>query len=98
MELSPALTKPNTSFVQVGESIGEWFVRIVENGDVTVFQSFGAEERALAYADDQRIRIGLAEIQRLTRDVQINPATWAHDAPRRGYAGSHSAYARCLAA
>lgn len=60
MSINPAMTESSDSFVQVVESIGEWFVRIVENGEVTAFQSFEVEDFALAYADGQRFRLGLS--------------------------------------
>jgi hypothetical protein len=64
MSINPAMTESSDSVVQVVESIGEWFVRIVENGEVTALRSFEVEDFALSYADSQRFRLGLAALPR----------------------------------
>jgi len=46
--------------VEVVESGGEWFVRIAD-GDEELTRSFVLESLALAFAEGQRIRLGLDE-------------------------------------
>lgn len=46
--------------VEVVEACGEWFVRVVED-DQELTRSFELESFALAYAEAQRRRIGLAD-------------------------------------
>lgn len=50
--------------VELFEAGGEWCVRIVENGDEQV-SSFVIESFAMAFAEGQRIRLGLDGIVRL---------------------------------
>ncbi|MBM2712398.1 hypothetical protein JQK88_14260 [Mesorhizobium caraganae] len=50
--------------VEVIEARGEWFVRVVED-DQELTRSFNLESFALAYAEGQRIRLGLADFKRL---------------------------------
>ena len=50
--------------VEVVEACGEWFVRVVEE-DLELTRSFEIESFALAYAEGQRRRLGLAEFTRL---------------------------------
>ena len=50
--------------VEVVEACGEWFVRVVD-GDEELTRSFELESFALAYAEGQRLRLGLAEFTRL---------------------------------
>ncbi len=50
--------------VEVVEACGEWFVRVVEE-DQELTRSFELESFALAYAEGQRIRLGLDKIVRL---------------------------------
>jgi hypothetical protein len=50
--------------VEVVEACGEWFVRVVED-DQELTRSFDLESFALAYAEGQRIRLGLADFRRL---------------------------------
>ena len=52
------------SCVEVIEACGEWFVRVVED-DQELTRSFDLESFALAYAEGQRIRLGLADFRRL---------------------------------
>ncbi|WP_095087601.1 hypothetical protein [Mesorhizobium sophorae] len=47
--------------VEVVEACGEWFVRVVED-DQELTRSFELESFALAYAEGQRLRLGLAEM------------------------------------
>lgn len=63
VELSfPPVSSPNA--VEVVESFGEWFVRVIEDGAEQV-ASFVAESFALAFAEGQRVRLGLEVITRL---------------------------------
>jgi len=50
--------------VEVMEACGEWFVRVVD-GDEELTRSFELESFALAFAEGQRIRLGLADFDRL---------------------------------
>ncbi|BCG83829.1 hypothetical protein [Mesorhizobium sp. 113-3-3] len=50
--------------VEVMEACGEWFVRVVD-GDEELTRSFESESFALAFAEGQRIRLGLADFDRL---------------------------------
>jgi hypothetical protein len=52
------------SHVEVVEACGEWFVRVVD-GDEELTRSFELESFALAFAEGQRRRLGLAEFTRL---------------------------------
>lgn len=47
------------TYVEIIEGIGEWFVRIVEHGEVTAIRSFGTESVATSFADGQRLRLRL---------------------------------------
>lgn len=59
MSTDSAYTNPLARSVEVIEACGEWFVRIALDGAETVV-SFELESFARAYADGQRIRLGLA--------------------------------------
>ena len=50
--------------VEVIEACGEWFVRVVD-GDEELTRSFEIESFALAFAEGQRRRLGLADFRRL---------------------------------
>jgi hypothetical protein len=50
--------------VEVVEACGEWFVRVVEGGKATT-TSFELEAFALAFAEGQRIRLGLETMTRI---------------------------------
>jgi hypothetical protein len=50
--------------IEVVEACGEWFVRVVEE-DQEITRSFELESFALAFAEGQRIRLGLADFTRL---------------------------------
>ncbi|PBB24017.1 MULTISPECIES: hypothetical protein [unclassified Mesorhizobium] len=50
--------------VEMIQVCGEWFVRVV-NGDEEIIRSFELEAFALAYAEGQRIRLGLAYFDQL---------------------------------
>jgi len=54
----------NQRCVEVMEACGEWFVRVVD-GDEELTRSFELESFALAFAEGQRIRLGLADFDRL---------------------------------
>lgn len=59
MSNDPAPAHPLSRSVEIVEACGEWFVRVVLYGAETVV-SFELESFARAYADGQRIRLGLA--------------------------------------
>ena len=50
--------------VEVVEACGEWFVLVVEE-DQELTRSFELESFALAYAEGQRLRLGLAAFKRI---------------------------------
>ncbi|MGX8010638.1 hypothetical protein ACVDG8_017575 [Mesorhizobium sp. ORM8.1] len=50
--------------IEVVEACGEWFVRVVEE-DQEITRSFELESFALAFAEGQRIRLGLTGFRRL---------------------------------
>jgi hypothetical protein len=50
--------------IELFETDGEWCVRVVENGGEQV-ATFVMESFALAYAEGQRIRLGIDSITRL---------------------------------
>jgi len=50
--------------VEVVETCGEWHVRVVEE-DQELIRSFEIESFALAFAEGQRRRLGLADFMRL---------------------------------
>jgi hypothetical protein len=50
--------------VEIVESLGEWFVRVIENGTEHV-AVFVVESLALSYAEGQRVRLGLDCVTRL---------------------------------
>ncbi|MER8431146.1 hypothetical protein [Mesorhizobium caraganae] len=50
--------------IEVVEACGEWFVRVVED-DQELTRSFELESFALAFAEGQRMRLGLADFKRL---------------------------------
>lgn len=52
------------TFVEVIEACGEWFVRVVEDGNEDC-RSFEIEVYALAFAEGQRIRLHLDKVVRL---------------------------------
>ena len=51
-------------WIEVVEACGEWFVRVVED-DQEITRSFELESFALAFAEGQRIRLGLSDFKRL---------------------------------
>jgi len=53
----------NDNAVEVIESLGEWFVRVIEDG-VEQIASFVAEAFAVAFAEGQRVRLGLESVTR----------------------------------
>jgi hypothetical protein len=55
---------PNQAAVEVVEACGEWFVRVVEDGQAHT-RSFDQESFALSFAEGQRLRLKLPEIVRL---------------------------------
>ncbi|TPM34659.1 hypothetical protein [Mesorhizobium sp. B2-3-4] len=50
--------------IEVVEACGEWFVRVMNDGQETTSQ-FDLESLALAYAEGQRLRLKLEAIRRL---------------------------------
>ncbi|UVK36654.1 hypothetical protein LHFGNBLO_003602 [Mesorhizobium sp. AR10] len=50
--------------VEVVEAYGEWFVRVVEE-EQELTRSFELESYALAFAEGQRLRLGLADFNRI---------------------------------
>lgn len=50
--------------IEVGEACGEWFVRVFEE-DEEMTRSFELESFALAFAEGQRIHLGLDRIIRI---------------------------------
>jgi hypothetical protein len=52
--------------IEVVEACGEWLVRVVEE-DQEITRSFELESFALAFAEGQRIRLGLDKISRIVR-------------------------------
>ena len=50
--------------IEVVEACGEWFVRVVEE-DQELTRSFELESFAIAFAEGQRRRLGLAKFTRL---------------------------------
>ena len=50
--------------VEVVEAIGEWFVRVIEDGEEQS-RSFELESYALAFAEGQRIRLQLDKFVRV---------------------------------
>ena len=50
--------------IEVVEACGEWFVRVVEE-DQELTRSFEIEAFALAFAEGQRMRLGLVDFKRL---------------------------------
>lgn len=50
--------------VEVVEACGEWFVRVVEE-DQELTGSFDLESHALAFAERQRMRLGLVDFKRI---------------------------------
>ena len=51
--------------VEVVEACGEWHVRVVDGDDREKTLTFELEAHALAYAEDQRLRLGLDNFVRL---------------------------------
>jgi hypothetical protein len=64
MSANPFPPASSHNAVELVESFGEWFVRVVENG-VEQVASFVAESFALAFAEGQRVRLGLDRVTRL---------------------------------
>ncbi|KRB26837.1 MULTISPECIES: hypothetical protein [Mesorhizobium] len=50
--------------VEVVEACGEWFVRVIE-ADQEITRSFELESFALAFAEGQRLRLGLDKVVRI---------------------------------
>jgi hypothetical protein len=61
--LAPQNCSPDIG-IEIFEASGEWCVRIIENGAERV-SSFVMESFALAFAEGQRIRLGVDDIIRL---------------------------------
>ena len=54
----------NRNLVEVVEAMGEWFVRVVEDGKEQS-RSFELESYALSFAEGQRLRLHLDRFVRL---------------------------------
>jgi hypothetical protein len=50
--------------VEVLENGGEWYVRVIEHGNETI-NTFELELFAVAFAEGQRVRLGLENFDRL---------------------------------
>ncbi|MER8548545.1 hypothetical protein NKH41_22895 [Mesorhizobium sp. M1169] len=50
--------------VEIVEALAEWFVRVVGNGE-ELTRSCDLESVALAFAEGQRIRLGLKDFKRV---------------------------------
>ena len=57
-------SEDNLSKIELVEACGEWFVRVVENGQASTM-SFELETFAVTYAEGQRLRLGLDRIDRI---------------------------------
>ncbi|WP_202322459.1 hypothetical protein [Mesorhizobium sp. 113-3-9] len=55
---------PGDRRVEVVEADDEWLVRVVED-DQELTRSFALQSIALAFAEGQRIRLGLADFKRI---------------------------------
>ncbi len=56
---------PNTpSEVSISETLGQWLVAVREHGLEDV-RSFVREDYALSYAEGQKLRLGLAKVDRV---------------------------------
>lgn len=51
--------------VQLVDASGEWFVRVIEHGQETRLKSFDRKRSAVAYAEAERERLGLAKVTRI---------------------------------
>ena len=54
----------NSPKIELVEACGEWFVRVIENGHAST-TTFELETFAMAFAEGQRIRLGLKTITRI---------------------------------
>ena len=54
-----AHNKPASPAVEISQSLGEWVVTIVGAGGNTYSRVFEREPDAVAFAEDQRLRLGL---------------------------------------
>ena len=52
-------TKPSPPTVEISQSLGEWVVRIVTTDGNTYSRAFERESDAVAFAVNQRLRLGL---------------------------------------
>lgn len=67
-DIGPAIDFPvagEPGVVQMIEACGEWWVRVIEDGKETTVNSFVSEEYAAAFADGQRMRLGLDSFTRV---------------------------------
>jgi len=62
--VSVSLNSEAKPCIEVVEACGEWFVRVVEE-DQELTRSFEIEALALAFAEGQRRRLGLADFRRM---------------------------------
>ncbi len=61
--MSQQLLSPETTFVEIGASIGEWFVRVTDQGVVTQY-TFDGRRVAIDFAEDTRKRLRLGSFVR----------------------------------
>lgn len=54
-----AYSKPSPPTVEISQSLGEWVVRIITTDNNTYSRAFERESDAVAFAADQRLRLGL---------------------------------------
>lgn len=64
---------PLPSSVEVAESMGEWFVRVTDEGASTI-HTFERQAFALTYAEEQRARLGLDHIEVIDDDESDLPS------------------------
>ncbi len=59
--MSDAAGDEGPDSVEITENMGEWFVRVTRNGASTI-HSFERQRPALAFAEQQRARLGIDRI------------------------------------
>lgn len=65
IDASQFLPPSEANVVQLVDASGEWFVRVVENGEQTFYKTFDRKRHALIYAEAERRRLGLHEVVRV---------------------------------
>ena len=64
MDAYSACTGSTPNIVELLETDGQWFVRIVENADESLSPGFERESFAGSYAEGQCVRLGLQSFRR----------------------------------